>query len=52
LLEEAKTAFLELFHMDGWKLESGKSLEEGIIYSQNIKKFGRKLFKLQVINLL
>ncbi|KAL4229112.1 StAR-related lipid transfer protein 3 [Mactra antiquata] len=49
LLADAKESFLELFYMDGWKLEGGKNLQEGIIYSQNIKKFGRKIFKLQGI---
>lgn len=48
LLEEAKAALLEMMDMDGWKLDGGKSLEEGIIYSQNMKKYGRKIFKLQV----
>ncbi|XP_053408877.1 steroidogenic acute regulatory protein-like isoform X1 [Mercenaria mercenaria] len=47
LLDEAKSALLEMISMDGWKLETGKNLQEGIIYSQNIKKFGRKIFKLQ-----
>lgn len=48
LLAEAKTDFMNLYEMDGWKHESGKDLAEGMIYSQNVKKFGRKIFKLRV----
>jgi len=48
LLEEAKADMLEMFYDDDWRLETGKSLDEGLVYSKNIKKFGRKLFKLRV----
>lgn len=49
LLADAKEAFMDIFHMDGWKHEGGKNLDEGMIYSQTIKKFGRKIFKLRGI---
>ena len=34
--------------MDGWKAEAGKSLETGTVHSLYIKKYGRKVFRLQV----
>lgn len=49
LLADAKLSFMELFEMEGWKHESGKDLQEGMIYSQNVKKYGRKIFKLKVL---
>jgi len=48
LLAEARVDFMNLFEMDGWKHEGGKDLVEGMIYSQNVKKYGRKIFKLKV----
>ncbi|XP_052804044.1 steroidogenic acute regulatory protein-like isoform X3 [Mya arenaria] len=47
LLDTAKQDMLEMFYEDDWKLETGKSLEEGMVYCKNIKKYGRKLFKLK-----
>ncbi|XP_052253897.1 stAR-related lipid transfer protein 3-like isoform X3 [Dreissena polymorpha] len=52
LLEEAKRDVMTMFHDDSWKHESGTSLETGMVYSQNIKKYGRKIFKLRgVVNM-
>ena len=48
LVEEASTALWDILHMDGWKAEAGKSLETGTVHSLYIKKYGRKVFRLQV----
>ena len=34
--------------MDGWRLESGKNPDMGIVHSLHVKKYGRKIFRLQV----
>nr|WEY07736.1 sex hormone synthesis StAR3 [Sinohyriopsis cumingii] len=50
LVHEAWDAAWELFTVrDGWKLEGGKNVHEGIVQSTYIKKYGRKVFRLQGI---
>ena len=36
--------------MDGWKLEAGKNLQTGIVHGQYMKKYGKKVFRLQVMS--
>lgn len=49
LIDEASVALWDMLHMDGWKIEAGKSLETGMVHGQHIKKYGRKVFRLQGI---
>lgn len=49
LVDEATVALWDMLHMDGWKLEAGKNLQTGIIHGQYIKKYGKKVFRLQGI---
>ncbi|XP_060067996.1 stAR-related lipid transfer protein 3-like isoform X2 [Ylistrum balloti] len=47
---EAMDITLEMMNLeDGWKLQVGDNLENGIVHSQYFKKYNRKIFRLQAI---
>lgn len=49
LARECVEATFEMNRMtEGWKHETGKDLQKGIVHSQYMSRYGRKVFRLQV----